>query len=371
MSLKTDSRIPELDGLRGVAVLMVIVWHFVGVMVDPASSDLQALAYNFLRIGRTGVDLFFVLSGFLITGIVLDRQSSCAAFMRAFYVRRALRILPPYLLLVAAFWLLVSFGMNNRGVNADTPVVWHLTLTQNWWMATNNTLGPDAMSVTWSVAIEEQYYLLAPLTFLLAPRRVLPGVLIGIALMSAVARAQAYSGPDDNIAAYVFTLYRLDGLALGGLVAWLWRHPRIRSLIESKRNWITQCVAVWLIGLVALLVLTSKDIAWHMYTWGHLFLSAFYAWLLLVILLHLQASGTSLLRSPRLRFFGSISYTLYLFHPCVFGFFLMILGRRPVITDMSDWLVVAFAIGCSVMLCVISRDRVESRFIAIGRRYSY
>ena len=115
---------------------MVLAWHFVGVMVDPGAAPWEFATYHALRLGRTGVDLFFVLSGFLITGIVLDRQRPARQFLLSFYLRRSLRVLPPYIALVGIFWALVAAGMNNRGVNDQTPFCYHLTFTQNWWMAT-------------------------------------------------------------------------------------------------------------------------------------------------------------------------------------------------------------------------------------------
>ena len=79
---------------------MVLAWHFVGVMVDPGAAPWEFATYHALRLGRTGVDLFFVLSGFLITGIVLDRQRPARQFLLSFYLRRSLRVLPPYIALV-------------------------------------------------------------------------------------------------------------------------------------------------------------------------------------------------------------------------------------------------------------------------------
>src|SRR5204862_2304884 len=93
----------ELNGLRGIAVGMVLIWHFVGAIISPNLGALSNLVSNVFVFGRTGVDLFFDLSGFLIIGILVDRRDSPAYFL-PFYRRRAARILPPYLLLLAFFW---------------------------------------------------------------------------------------------------------------------------------------------------------------------------------------------------------------------------------------------------------------------------
>jgi peptidoglycan/LPS O-acetylase OafA/YrhL len=100
----SDRRLAELDGLRGIAIMLVLVWHFTGMLVDPGQGDIQYLTWRFLIFGRSGVDLFFVLSGFLIIGILVDNRDS-SDYFKTFYLRRALRILPPYLILVTGFWL--------------------------------------------------------------------------------------------------------------------------------------------------------------------------------------------------------------------------------------------------------------------------
>src|SRR5215831_9167674 len=103
MMIVSERRISELDGLRGVAVAMVLLWHFVGTTISPDLGALSRIVSNVFLFGRTGVDLFFVLSGFLIIGILADRRES-DAFFAPFYLRRAARILPPYFLLLAVFW---------------------------------------------------------------------------------------------------------------------------------------------------------------------------------------------------------------------------------------------------------------------------
>jgi peptidoglycan/LPS O-acetylase OafA/YrhL len=171
---------------------MVLVWHFVGAMIDPQLGSWTKIVYHLTILGRTGVDLFFVLSGFLITGIILDRKKSARPFLVSFYARRLLRIAPSYLLLVLVFWSVVSQGVRNDAFNADTPLWHHLTFTQNWWMAAQDKWGPGAISVTWSVAIEEQFYIAFPVLVILTPHKRLPLLLTLIAGFSIASRAFAY-----------------------------------------------------------------------------------------------------------------------------------------------------------------------------------
>lgn len=126
----TGSRLTELDGLRGVAVLMVLVWHFVGALINVDMGGWAKGTYRVFILGRTGVDLFFVLSGFLITRIFLSKTSSGVRFLSVFYIKRVLRIFPPYLLLVGIFWTVVLLGVSNSVFSGETPFWRHLTFTE-------------------------------------------------------------------------------------------------------------------------------------------------------------------------------------------------------------------------------------------------
>ena len=166
--VKSEVRILELDGLRGIAVSMVLLWHFLGAILAPDLGQWAQAIRQVLIFGRTGVDLFFVLSGFLIIGILVDRKRSISRFS-TFYMRRLLRIVPPYLALLLVFWIPVAAGVRNTVFGDEIPLWSHLSFTQNWLMAQQNSYGPGGFSVTWSVAIEEQFYLIFPLVVAFVP----------------------------------------------------------------------------------------------------------------------------------------------------------------------------------------------------------
>ena len=364
-------RIEELDGLRGIAVLMVLAWHFVGATIDPTLGLWAKAIARTLILGRTGVDLFFVLSGFLITGIILDRTRPAGAFLGSFYLRRALRILPPYLLLVAVFWAIVALGASNPAFNADTPLWRHLTFTQNQWMADQARWGPDAISVTWSVAIEEQFYLVFPLLMLLAPRRFVPAMLITIALASIAWRSAVYTGPGTALSAYVTTPARLDALAFGGMLAWFWRDAAARSWLEAhERLWHT--IVVGCLALTpALAVLIARDLPWHMFTWAHTYLSVLFTLLLLCVLLASGSRWTAVLRMRWLRFVGAISYSAYLFHPFLLSSAFLIAGRTEHISNWSDLATVVAAAVATLAVCTFTLRSVERPAIRYGHRFAY
>jgi peptidoglycan/LPS O-acetylase OafA/YrhL len=367
----SERRIAELDGLRGLAVALVLVWHFVGALVDQSLGGWAKLLYALTIFGRTGVDLFFVLSGFLITGILLDRRQAAAKFLRNFYLRRLLRIVPSYLVLVAVFWTAVAIGIQNEAFNGDTPLWQHLTFTQNWWMAEHNRWGPSAISVTWSVAIEEQFYLVFPLLVLFTPRDRLPLLLVVIALGSAAFRAVAWLVFDSAFTMYVHTLSRLDGLAAGAGIAWAWRHPNF-ALCVSKELKSIHRLFLWLIGAIPLFLIALRfNLPLNMAVWGHTYLTILYALALLLILIRIDHKGVGTLRQPWLARLGGISYTVYLFHPIMLTCIFLLAGRPERISSIRDVALAAGALCATLVWASISHRFLERPLTRAGRKFPY
>lgn len=364
-------RIAELDGLRGIAVLMVLAWHYLGALINPSIAPWAKATARTLILGRTGVDLFFVLSGFLITGIILDRRATVARFLASFYLRRSLRIWPAYLLLVALFWLGVAGGLDNSAFNSDISPIRHLTFTQNEWMAEHRRWGADAISVTWSVAIEEWYYLFAPLVLLCVPLRWIPALLLCIALASGAARAWMYAETANSMRAYVSTPFRLDGLALGGVVAWAWRDARARDWLDGHIRVLVGVTLSCVAAVPLLAVLIAHDFARHMFTWAHSYLAVFYSLVLATVLTLSGRHSVSLLRHPALQFVGDISYATYLFHPFVLSCAFLLARRPEHITVASDAWVVAAALIVTLLFCWASRRFLERPLIRFGHSHPY
>ncbi|WP_136626058.1 acyltransferase family protein [Bradyrhizobium macuxiense] len=175
--MTAQKRIAELDGLRGCAILLVTIWHSV-MLIDPSQGVINDLIWRLSIFGQSGVDLFFVLSGFLIVGILYDHN-----------IRRALRILPPYLILISIFYVLTRLRGTNYYFGSQIPVWALLTFVQNWLFVSTQGTEPAAIAGTWSLAIEEQFYLVIPALVWFAPRRYLLAILLAIGLASASARA--------------------------------------------------------------------------------------------------------------------------------------------------------------------------------------
>jgi peptidoglycan/LPS O-acetylase OafA/YrhL len=168
IAISGRNRIAELDGVRGVAIGLVLIWHyFANGIVAPVEGTWLAHLKSMLGLTWSGVDLFLVLSGFLIGGILLDAKDS-PNFFRTFYARRAFRILPLYFILIVLFiegWLLNRSGIATplRIFNAYIPVWTYPLFVQNFAMVWRGSFGAAWLALTWSLAIEEQFYLLLPL----------------------------------------------------------------------------------------------------------------------------------------------------------------------------------------------------------------
>ena len=211
--MKLPSYIPQLDVLRGVAVLEVMLYHAAGLLPAlPLERPFSA--------GYTGVDLFFVLSGFLITGILIKSRDS-GGYFKNFYARRALRIWPLYYaLLIFTFIVLPVIAPQLRTAIFTRSHPWQsfLFFVQNLMLKRQAF---DTLRVTWTLAIEEQFYIVWPVIVRFAPRRMLKPLALFAVLVSLAVRWSSTSGLTAPVNTYTNTLARLDGLGLGAFLA-LW-----------------------------------------------------------------------------------------------------------------------------------------------------
>ena len=215
-AVTSRARVVELDGLRGIAILLILVFHF-----DPRSGPLTIFQIPFV-IGWTGVDLFFVLSGFLITGILVDTVGQ-PGYYRNFIVRRSLRIFPAHLRvpstgLRAAYrpgkiQSAEFFGRDGGG--------WFAVYLGNFYAVQLKDHWPSGLlAPLWSLQIEEQFYLTYPLLVALTRRDTLKKVLLAMIVIAPIFRTiLTLQWPDNLLAPYVLMPARMDALAMGGIVA--------------------------------------------------------------------------------------------------------------------------------------------------------
>lgn len=304
--IPTESRISALDGFRGLAILMVTVYRFAEVSLT--SDVVGNLPSKLFFLGASGVDFFFVLSGFLITGILLDAKGRSGSYFGRFYYRRSLRIFPLYFAMLFVFFvaLPLSFGDTEiiRQVRGNPIHLWMYTM--NLQMAWLNDFCYGPFNHFWSLAVEEQYYLVWPVIVFGMKSQ----ALLRLCTMSLVILAMARIGFSfaelGSVAEKVFTLFRLDGLLLGSVAAIMIREmPTWQRHITTYR-WTG---AIMLLLFAATLPLGSND-----YTIRFTIVSGVAVALLLATL----ASGPTswekrLLDNPPMRSLGKYSYAMYMF----------------------------------------------------------
>ncbi len=209
---------PELDGVRGLAILMVSVYRFSREW-NPEWHPVLASAKQCLAFGERGVELFFVLSGFLITGILLRTRERPKFFLN-FIGRRALRIFPLYYLALFLLLVLVPRWVETPKMELALEQPWFLwTYTSNLAMSWQNQWCFGWMDHFWSLAVEEHFYLIWPIVvYLLAPKYLLRFCVVGIVAV-AVSRMLAARHPGMDVAVDVCTLFRADALLMGAALA--------------------------------------------------------------------------------------------------------------------------------------------------------
>jgi peptidoglycan/LPS O-acetylase OafA/YrhL len=319
---------PALDGFRGVAVLLVVLCHLAK-----------------FRWGPYGVDMFFALSGFLIGGQLLADDPRAPGYFSAFYVRRAFRILPVYLILLASYALFCPAEL--RG---GEPRWIYAAFVQNFWHLAPRWTGP-----AWSLAVEEQFYLVLPLAIARCPRRLVPAWCVGAAGFAQVFRFSLSLLHRGGAPQYFWTFSRLDGLALGVLAAWCLAEGRVPA--RSDLLLLAACATSVVVGGGAPM--------------GSVYTFAAVASSSVVLLIAGTGDGSPWAR-PYLRWLGARSYAVYLLHfPIASTVQLRMDGEVSGIGADSPHAGSFFAaIACTLLAAELSWWLVERPALAAGRRIS-
>ena len=341
------TRIPELDGLRGIAILLVVFAHFASNVFP------NQTFYGFASLG---VIIFFVLSGFLIGGIILDEHTR-PDFFRSFYTRRVARIVPIYLAVVCAAFIAARLVSGRAWADADPllPFWVYLTFTTNFAYGAGSLHGLLLMPA-WSLAIEEQFYILAPIVIIFTPRRFLPSMLLGIC---GAAFAFRYLLRSQPLAMEMLLPCRMDALALGVLAAHMQRTVPLQLRVVPLLT-----AAFISIGLL-LLISTARPSDTNLYGFSLLPLSV-----ALLLLAAINGVGfAALLRGKALRYFGEISYGLYLLHqPILVILTGLIAGVSIETPSLARIPIGVLAFGVSVALSTISWRYFERPIIRWAKK---
>jgi peptidoglycan/LPS O-acetylase OafA/YrhL len=356
-----NRHIPALDGLRGMAILLVILWHY------------ASFTQSFLP-GWAGVDLFFVLSGYLITERLMVSQEKGNYFSR-FYRNRALRIFPLYYAFVIAFLLLIFFFVGKEHLPTLDTYINHwpsfLIFTENWTFIRYHVPKDLSMAHLWSVAVEVQFYLVWPFIILLTRDtkfriKAFPILLLGIL----AARTIFYlSDPSGRERIHQNSFFRMDSFLMGSL---LYQFHDARLIIPAKL--VRRCLLAILAALIAGSFISGDVIPFNGFysTVGFTLLALFFAGILHLAVQQETNGIASFFNGRTLRFLGKRSYCIYIVHlPILLAVYtrLSILGSElwPGHTVFFHVVAVLLSLALSLFVSIISYRYFESYFLRIKR----
>jgi len=354
--------LPGLDGLRAVAVMAVLLYH----------GEVAQLEGGFL-----GVEVFFVISGYLITALLLaERKNSGSIDLGRFWIRRARRLLPALFLLLAVTAVLAVVFLPDEVASLRGDIVSAFAYVANWnFIFTaksyfEQTGRPSLVKHLWSLAVEEQFYLIWPVLFTVGMRKLgrkglLYAVLAG-AVLSTVLMAVLFDPNGDPSRVYYGTDTRAAGLLVGVALAFVWSPWRLhRNITRSAVVVLDAAGAVGLV-LLGLMLMNTGEFESALYRGGFLRLSLVTA-LVIAVVVHPAAHLGSLLGIRPLRWIGLRSYGIYLWHWPVFQ-----LTRPELDVSLSGFPLLALRLVLTFAIAEASFRFVEMpvRTGALGRRWT-
>jgi peptidoglycan/LPS O-acetylase OafA/YrhL len=369
---RAGAHVAVLDGVRGVAILMVLCVHFIGD--SPAHTALGRAMVKLANYGIWGVDLFFVLSGFLITGLLYDSKKS-AHYFRDFYVRRTLRIFPLYYgVLALLFIVLPALPTPYPAGLAESAhhQAWLWLYASNGYLAIHRAWALPYVGHFWSLAVEEQFYLIWPIVVLSFGRRSLLGICVAVTVLALALRSVLSFAGAGYIAQVVLTPCRFDALCVGGFLALAVRSVGLERVARMAR-----------LSLGPLLFLVLLASAWNALRGslsdfvlpirGTLIALTFGALLVTSLVSRTQSPLSRVLRSRVMCFLGTRSYGIYVFHGIIaygMGEHLATLdGLVARIGSVSAMVVEAVVgAGVSILVAAASFELFEKPFLRLKSR---
>lgn len=379
------TRFTELDGLRGLSALMVVAYHYLS---GPAVYSATAFRMReIIYVSPLTVDMFFILSGFLVGGILLNTRNS-PNYYKTFYLRRLYRVIPIYYLWIAVFVGIaicvpaLRASLLPRNFNAVGFVAGFLFFVQNFpgfpvW----NTMA-HWLSTSWTLAIEEHFYLLTPICLHRLDRRKMLGGLAAIIALSPVARTIAWQiaswrDPQDMNGGVmgVWSPFRADGLAAGILLAILWQTPQAKAWICRQAKWIFACLMLSAPLCVGIEYLAIKHVRYaesFAVGFGRTLVLVSCMSLILLALIYQGKENVSFMRWWVCRELGKISYCMYLIH---WGILWLVLTTvfhvLPGTSARTDLLAALIAFPVTIGLSELSWRYFEGPLQKWSHRFTY
>jgi peptidoglycan/LPS O-acetylase OafA/YrhL len=344
-----------LDGIRGLAASAVLVSHYLAEIPD---------GIRVFGFGAIAVDTFFVLSGFLIGRLILT-QREAPNFFRTFYIRRLLRTVPSYLIVVILVLALAALLPEWAGDAGGVPAWSYLTFTQNFFFATQQSTGLHWLSPTWTLAVEEQFYLFAPAALVFVPRRLVIPFACIVFVAALFYRIQMNASGAAAIEFLPLLLARADTLAAGIIASVLW------FKIAGTKRYDRILEATPLICLIAVLgyAVFAPNSDWQATLSHSMFGIAAAAFILRAAV---SPGAVRWLEARWLRFMGDNSYSIYLIHLPVAGVIHHAMtGAEPGISTPLQWAATLLATAVTILLGRCLTRLVEEPLTAFGRSFSW
>ena len=337
---------PQIDTLRFIAVVLVIINHW-----------LPNHWVNHFQLGRLGVDLFFVISGFLITKILFqlkDSSSTLRQKLKTFFIRRILRVFPLYYFVV----ILTTFF--NRGIFSEA-LPWNLLYGSNFFILSIDTW-PGVMSHFWTLSVEEHFYLFWPFIILIPNKKWIVYAISFTALLGLLSRYYFFIFDFPFLYTYIFTSSCFDAFAIGGILAFLCCYKPnylFHKILDNKFIF-----AICLLGLLFSIYSLNFQ-GYNHNIWNFVFFRFFSACVFFIVIGLAIDSKSSILNNPHFVFLGKLSYSMYLFHNFIPGFLLGV--QYP--TNIYLRLLLYFPL--LVLVSYGSWKLIELPFNALKQKFKY